>query len=127
MNESTPRPTGRAMTMREIRKAMGHNVSSPDTEQSRMTLADILRGAADRIDAEDVPSAGPAGDATPDWLVNLARRYAPVALSADERETLQFALGLFEDRILSEGGLTDKEKASVESLKRLTGETTSDD
>lgn len=74
------------------------------SDEQRMTLADILRGAADRIDAEDVPQtaedvadfvdgarwataqlrqiaveadAEPAGDATPDWLVELVRRYAP--------------------------------------------------
>lgn len=102
------------------------------TEQ-HPALADILRGTADRIDAEDLPQtaedtadfcdgarwataqlrriadeagAGPAGDATPDWLVDLTRRYAAVAL----------------EKIWSEDGFTDENQAAVDSLKLLAGE-----
>lgn len=113
-------------------------------------LADILRSIADRIDAEDLPQtaedtadfsdgarwataqlrqiadeadAGPAGDATPDWLVDLARQYAPAALNSAEREMLRFALKLAEERMLSRGNeFSAVNWAALESLKRLAGE-----
>lgn len=118
------------------------------TEQ-HPALADILRGTADRIDAEDLPqtaedmadfcdgvrwataqlrqiadeaNAGPAGEATSDWLVNLARRYATAALSDAERTMLRSALELAQEKIWSEDGFTDENQAAVDSLKLLAGE-----
>lgn len=109
-------------------------------------LTEILRNAANRIDAEDLPQtaedtanfcdgarwataqlrqiadesgAGPADDATPDWLVDLARRYAPVALSPTERTMLRYALGQAQERIWSEDGFTDENQAAVDSLRCL--------
>lgn len=113
------------------------------------SLADTLRGTADRIDAEDLPqtaedtavfcdgarwataqlrqiaeeaSAEPAGDATPDWLVDLTRRHAPAALTSDERAMLKYALDLAQEAIWSQGGFTDADQAAVDSLKQLAGE-----
>lgn len=119
-------------------------------EPQTATLADLLRGAADRIDAEDLPqtaedtadfcdgarwataqlrqiadeaNAGPADDATPDWLVDLARTYAPVALNSAERGTLRYALELAEDKMAAEPDeFAAVDRAAVESLKRLAGE-----
>lgn len=150
MMGETERPAGRAMTMREIREALGHDVSAGalnPTEQPA-TLVDVLRGTADRIDAEDLPqtaedvadfcdgarwataqlrqiadeaNAEPAGDATPDWLVDLARRYA-TALNSAERAVLRYALELAEDRMLSRGNeFAAVDFAALESLKQRAG------
>lgn len=107
------------------------------TEKQRTTLADILSGAADRIDAEDLPqtaedvadfcdgarwataqlrriageaNAEPAGDATPDWLADRARRYVPAVLPSVDRAA-----------VLREGENALREKAG--QLSELAEET----
>lgn len=149
MTAPNPRHTGRAMTMREVREALGHRVEDSALNPPGRTsaLPDILRGAADRIDAEDLPQtaedtadfhdgarwataqlravagevdAGPTGDATPDWLVDLARRFASVALTGSERAMLRYALDLVDDRIASEGDeFTDEDQDAAASLRSL--------
>ncbi|MGY5634212.1 hypothetical protein ACW7N6_38375 [Streptomyces sp. UC1A3] len=122
-----------------------------DAAPARQTLPDVLRGAADRIDAEDVPQtaedtadfvdgvrwatgqlraiAGEAGTAPdntgwlPDWLVELARECAVSFLNSAERAMLRYALELTEDKMLSEGDeFTAVDHAAVASLKQLAGE-----
>jgi hypothetical protein len=118
---------------------------------SRQTLPDVLRGAADRIDAEDVPQTAEdtadfcdgarwataqlraiAGEADaapedigwlPDWLAGLARDHAASLLSDDERAILRYAVGLAQEQMFSRGDeFTDADEAALESLKRLAGE-----
>lgn len=127
----------------------GPDCGPVETEQPRTTLADILRGTADRIDAEDLPQtaedvadfcdgarwataqlrriadeagAEPAGDATPDWLADLVRRYASTTLTDGERTMMRFALDLAQEKIWSEDGFTEDDQTAVNSLKQFVGE-----
>lgn len=130
------------------REATAHRSRS---DASAPKLVDVLRNAADRIDAEDVPqTAGDtadfvdgarwatgqlraiAGEADaapgdlgwlPDWLVGLAREHAVSLLSDDERAMLRYALGCArEDMDDRADEFTDAEGAALESLRRLAGE-----
>lgn len=124
----------------------GPDCGPVETEQPRTTLADILRGTADRIDAEDLPQtaedvadfcdgarwataqlrqiageadAGPAGDATPDWLADLARRYVVAALTDAERAMLRYAVGCAREDM---DDRADEDETALESLKQFVGE-----
>jgi hypothetical protein len=142
-----PQPTGRAMTMREIRKALGHNVGGAPTDAERMrAVAGILRRAAHMVNQEDLPQTvvdtadfcdGARWATTemrriadqviaedpewrPDGFTELA---AGLGLNSSERAMLRYALDLLDDRIASEPDeFAAVDRAAAESLRRLVGE-----
>lgn len=128
MSEPTERPAGRAMTMREIREALGHQVSTPTpgpAEQQREVIASALA----RVDAEKWGTQVPPAD-HPFWQTYLAYADAVLAetrINSAERAVLRYALELVEDKMATEPDeFAAVDRAAVTSLKRLAGEETED-
>ncbi|MFB8182572.1 hypothetical protein ACFC8N_42615 [Streptomyces sp. NPDC055966] len=128
MNQSDPERTGRAMTMREIREALGHDVSPrPPVHQAVWIDGDPLMEAIAHAVWEGC-GTDECASVTVDDPRNIAAVVAAVVspptdraavLTEAERTMLTYALDQAQERIWVDDGFTHEDQAALDSLRRL--------